>query len=106
MTSRFRSGRWWTGFLLPADCHRSEAEVSPQLARIIGIGCEKIWGVLRLSGEPPMTRFVANELSTAHWFDISAAKRDLGYYPEVSIEEGLKRLREWLPTSGLLAEKR
>jgi nucleoside-diphosphate-sugar epimerase len=81
-------------------------EVSPGVARLIGIGCETIWGVLKLSGEPPMTRFVANELSTAHWFDISAAKRDLGYYPEVSIEEGLQRLKEWLPVSGLLAEER
>jgi len=81
-------------------------EISPQFARFIGISCEKVWGLLRLSGEPPMTRFVANELSTAHWFDISAAKRDLGYCPEVSLEEGLKRLGEWLPTSGLLAEKR
>jgi nucleoside-diphosphate-sugar epimerase len=80
--------------------------ISPQLARIIGIGCEKIWGVLRLSGEPPMTRFVANELSTAHWFDISAAKRDLGYFPDVSIEEGLRLLREWLPASGLLPQGR
>lgn len=35
-----------------------------------------------------MTRFVAKELSTAHWFDISAARRDLGYQPEISIAEG------------------
>ena len=39
-----------------------------------------------------MTRFVARELTTAHWFDIAAARRDLGYEPKVSIEEGLKRL--------------
>jgi nucleoside-diphosphate-sugar epimerase len=73
-----------------------KGKVSPELARLIGGGCEKIWTLLKLSGEPPMTRFVANELSTAHWFDISAAKRDLGYYPEVSMDEGLKRLRDWL----------
>lgn len=83
-----------------------KGRISAEFARLIGIGCENIWGLLRLSGEPPMTRFVANELSTAHWFDISAAKRDLGYYPEVSIEEGLRRLREWLPASGLLAKER
>jgi 2-alkyl-3-oxoalkanoate reductase len=82
-----------------------KGRVSPEIARLIGRGCEKIWQLLGLAGEPPMTRFVASELSTAHWFDISAAKRDLGYCPEVSIEEGLRRLREWLPTSGLLAEK-
>ncbi len=83
-----------------------KGQVSPKVARLIGGGCEKLWKLLRLAGEPPMTRFVANELSTAHWFDISAAKRDLDYCPEVSIEEGLRRLSEWLPISGLLAEKR
>ena len=41
-----------------------------------------------------MTRFLAKQLSTAHWFDISAARRDLGYSPDVSIEEGLKRLEQ------------
>jgi nucleoside-diphosphate-sugar epimerase len=45
-----------------------------------------------VGGEPPMTRFVASQLSTSHWYDISAAKRDLGYEPKVSVEEGLKRL--------------
>jgi nucleoside-diphosphate-sugar epimerase len=73
-------------------------EISPGLARLVGTGCEKVWSLLHLAGEPPMTRFVADELSTAHWFDISAAKRDLGYCPEVSIEEGLERLRNWLAT--------
>ena len=50
----------------------------------------------RLTGnprEPRLTRFVVHELSTAHWFDISAARRDLGYSPGVSIDEGLDRLR-------------
>jgi len=83
-----------------------KGEISPEMARMIGGVCEKIWKLLRLAGEPPMTKFVASELSTAHWFDISAAKRDLGYYPDVSIKEGLRRLHEWLPVSGLLAEKR
>ena len=42
--------------------------------------------------EPPITRFVAHELCTAHWFDLSAARRDLGYAPRVSLEEGMQRL--------------
>ncbi len=42
--------------------------------------------------EPPMTRVLARELSTAHWFDLSAARRDLGYAPGVSLDEGLRRL--------------
>jgi nucleoside-diphosphate-sugar epimerase len=73
-----------------------KGKVSPEVARLVGSGCEKVWKLFRLGGEPPMTRFVASELSTAHWFDISAAKKDLGYNPEVTIEEGLTRLREWL----------
>jgi nucleoside-diphosphate-sugar epimerase len=61
-----------------------------------GALCEALWSVLKLSGEPPMTRFVAREMATAHWFDISAARRDLGYEPEITIDEGLKRLENWL----------
>jgi nucleoside-diphosphate-sugar epimerase len=46
-----------------------------------------------------MTRFVARELATSHWFDISAAKRDLGYSADISIDEGMKRLKTWLTES-------
>jgi nucleoside-diphosphate-sugar epimerase len=70
--------------------------IPPKLAYAAGCICEGLWGLLHLSGEPPMTRFVAHELATSHWFDISAARRDFGYNPEVSIEEGLLRLRHWL----------
>ena len=50
----------------------------------------------RQQQEPPMTRFLARQLSTTHWFNIDAARRDLGYEPRVSITEGLYRLQEWL----------
>ncbi|MBK5275529.1 MAG: NAD-dependent epimerase/dehydratase family protein [Desulfuromonadales bacterium] len=73
--------------------------IPPKLAYAAGCICEGLWGLLHLSGEPPMTRFVAHELATSHWFDISAARRDLGYHPEVSIEQGLLRLRHWLQNS-------
>lgn len=75
--------------------------ISPKAAYAIGALCEKLWGWLRLAGEPPMTRFVARELATAHWFDISAARRDFGYQPEVTIEEGLQKLQEWLQQTTL-----
>jgi len=35
------------------------------------------------------------QLTTAHWFNISAARHDLGYSPEVTIEQGMKKLEEW-----------
>ena len=57
---------------------------------------EIIYSALRLQREPPMTRFLAKQLSTAHWFDMSAARRDLGYRPAVSMEDGFRRLAESL----------
>jgi nucleoside-diphosphate-sugar epimerase len=74
--------------------------ISTGLARLAGAVCEGVYGLLRVKAEPPMTRFVANELATAHWFNIAAAKRDLGYRPQVSTEEGLKRLEAWLMETG------
>jgi nucleoside-diphosphate-sugar epimerase len=53
---------------------------------------EALWTVLPLKGEPPMTRFLAEQLSTTHWYDMAPARRDFGYVPQVSIGEGLARL--------------
>lgn len=68
----------------------------------IGLGwfLEACFRALRLPGEPRMTRFLARELSTAHWYDLTAARRDLGYAPRVSIEEGLGRLAASLREEG------
>lgn len=75
-----------------------KGSISPKAAYAIGTICEKLWGWFKLAGEPPMTRFVAKELATAHWFDISAARRDFGYQPEITVDEGLKQLQQWLAT--------
>ncbi|ABQ26197.1 NAD-dependent epimerase/dehydratase family protein [Geotalea uraniireducens] len=75
--------------------------VPPKVAYAAGVVCEGLWSLLHLAGEPPMTRFVARELATAHWFNISAARRDLGYVPQISIDEGLKRLKAWLAGASL-----
>lgn len=70
--------------------------VSATAAERIGSACESAYRLLRLRGEPPMTRFLAAQLSTSHWFDISAARRDFGYEPKVSTSEGMQRLAAWL----------
>jgi nucleoside-diphosphate-sugar epimerase len=75
-----------------ADLPPVTRTISPTLAYAAGWTLETAYRVLRLKGEPPMTRFLAKELSTAHWFNIDAARRDLGFEPLVSIEEGLQRL--------------
>lgn len=73
-----------------------EKSISPRFASLVGSLLEVFYRFFKLSGEPRMTRFVAKELSTAHWFNLAAAKADFGYRPEVSIDEGLKRLQSWL----------
>jgi nucleoside-diphosphate-sugar epimerase len=70
--------------------------ISHRAARLIGWCAEMIYAGLRLPGEPPMTRFVADALAKSHWFDIGAARRDLGYRPAVTTAQGLERLRAWL----------
>ena len=66
--------------------------VSPRLAIAAGTLLENGWKLFGLKSEPPLTRWSAVHLSTAHWFDISAAKRDLAYTPRISIAVGLKIL--------------
>jgi len=67
-----------------------------KMAWLVGALLEFVYKMFRIRGEPQMTRFLADELATAHWFDIRAAKKDLGYAPTVSIKEGLRRLEQWL----------
>jgi nucleoside-diphosphate-sugar epimerase len=62
----------------------------------IGAILEFAYRFFKLSGEPQMTRFLAFAVAKSHWFDISAAKKDLGYRPAVSTREGLERLTRYL----------
>lgn len=73
-----------------------ERAIPAELAWIIGALLEIIYKIFRIKTEPQMTRFVARELSTSHWYDINAAKKDLGYTPTINTEEGFIRLRKWL----------
>jgi nucleoside-diphosphate-sugar epimerase len=52
---------------------------------------ERAYGALGVSAEPPLTRLMVSQLTRSHWFDHSAAERDFGYRPRISIEEGLER---------------
>lgn len=62
------------------------------LARAAGGAIEKAWAVRPGVDEPPMTRFLAEQLSTAHWFDQRRTRRDLDWTPAVSIDDGLAQL--------------
>lgn len=81
---------------LPPVKHR----VPPELAYLCGWLLEKVYYLLGIIQEPLITRFLAKELSTAHWFDIVAARKDLDYHPEISIDEGFKRVETLLLQNG------
>ena len=84
--------------LVAAGQHPVKKSIPKGLAYAIGWVLECVYKSMGIASEPRMTRFLANELSRSHWFDISAAKRDLGYVPEVSLTEGLKQLKDWMKT--------
>lgn len=79
---------WINQLLVALDERPIRKQVPLRTAKAVGAICEGLWRVLPLRGEPPMTRFVAAELAKDHWFDLSAAKRDLGYTPRISMAEG------------------
>lgn len=56
---------------------------------------ELAWTLLPLKGDPPLTRFLAEQFATPHYYDIGAARRDFGYRPQIGIDEGLRRLHAW-----------
>jgi nucleoside-diphosphate-sugar epimerase len=90
---------WINHILALANLPPVRKSISLRSAWRVGAACEVVWRMLSRRTEPPMTRFLAAQLGTSHWFDISAARRDLGYAPAVSTEEGMRRLGEWLVRS-------
>ena len=60
----------------------------------LGSLVERLWPLV-FSSEPPVTRFIAEQLGTAHWFDQRVVKNDLKWVPSVTIDEGFRRLTQW-----------
>lgn len=79
--------------LAAADLPPIQRTISKAKALRIATWLEGIYHALHIRREPRLTRFLVHELTTAHWFDLTAARRDLGYAPKVSLDEGLRRLR-------------
>ncbi|MBS0204282.1 MAG: NAD-dependent epimerase/dehydratase family protein [Planctomycetes bacterium] len=79
-----------------ADLPPVQRRISAGAAYLAGSILEAVYRWTGRTDEPPMTRFVARQLATAHWFDITAARKDLGYAPKVTVDEGLQRLADWL----------
>jgi len=91
--------------LRAADAPEVDKCVPFPVAYALGAVLELGWRLLRVEGEPPMTRFLAEQLSTTHWYDISAAARDFGYRPRVSVAEGLAQTAAWWRREGAAASR-
>ncbi len=83
------------GILRAAGVEASPRVVPLRVATGVGTVVEKVWARLKPDEEPPLTRFLAEQLGTAHWFDPRPARDDLGWLPTVTIDEGLDRLAAW-----------
>ncbi len=57
-----------------------------------GAVVEGVWAATRRRDTPPLTRFLAEQLSTAHWFDQRRTRSVLRWTPRVGLEEGFTRL--------------
>jgi nucleoside-diphosphate-sugar epimerase len=68
--------------------------VSLALGIRLGSVVERLWPLVR-SSEPPITRFIAEQLGTAHWFDQRSVQQELQWAPSVTLDEGFKRLTQW-----------
>ena len=66
-------------------------KVSVGLAVGLATVAEGVWKTLGLTSDPPLTRFLAEEMATDHWFDISAARRELSFEPSCTVWEATER---------------
>jgi nucleoside-diphosphate-sugar epimerase len=76
--------------------------IPPMLASAVGAVAEAVWSgrllggrSARVSQDPPITRFVAEQLSTAHWFDQRHTRSALHWTPRLTLDDGLVELARW-----------
>lgn len=85
-------GEWINTLLGRAGLPPVTKRISANAAYRIGAVFESVYSLLRISSEPPMTRFLASQLAASHTYRIDKARRDFGYVPIVSVDEGLDRV--------------
>jgi nucleoside-diphosphate-sugar epimerase len=76
---------------VPAPTRR----VPTRAAAVAGGAVEAVWALTRRTDTPPLTRFLVEQLTTAHWFDQREARDALDWRPHVPLDDGFARLAEW-----------
>ena len=86
---------WLNALLGRIGLSPARGRVPLPVARAAGAAAEGVWSLLHLGGEPPLTRFVASQLATSHWYDLGPASTAFGYAPVVGPEEALEKTVAW-----------
>ncbi|MCU0871948.1 MAG: NAD-dependent epimerase/dehydratase family protein [Pirellulaceae bacterium] len=84
--------QWIDEILAIAGIPRVAKSISFPAAWRLGAALETVHRLFRSAREPRMTRFLAAQLAKHHFFDIRRAQADFGYSPQISTEEGMRRL--------------
>lgn len=94
-------GELMIGIAEAGGAPRPKFRVAPSVARFAGSLVERVW---EWTGphedEPPMTRFLAEQLSTAHWFDQRHTQEVLNWTPRISVDQGLLALARHVRRTG------
>jgi nucleoside-diphosphate-sugar epimerase len=91
---------WINSILALAHLPPVTRSISFRRAWLLGVGLERLYKTLGIPGEPPMTRFLAAQLATSHYFNLRRARQDFGYQPKVDTATGMQRLSQWLAQGG------
>ena len=84
--------------ILTAIVRAAGLQISPRsipFAPAFAAGAAAETLLARRGVEPPVTRFLVEQLATAHWFDQRETRRLLDWQPEVGLDEGMRRLADW-----------
>ena len=70
-----------------------DKSIPAPVARAAAVACEVAWKLLPLPGAPPLTRLASWLVTRECTLSIEKARRELGYAPVVTREQGLAELR-------------
>ena len=65
------------------------------LGLLAGTAIDSLWAATGRTDTPPLTHFLAEQLTTAHWFDQRRTRTLLRWSPRVGLEAGFERLAIW-----------
>ncbi|MDR2170991.1 MAG: NAD-dependent epimerase/dehydratase family protein [Planctomycetaceae bacterium] len=87
---------WIDEVLAACGLPKVTKSISFNKAWLLGTVLEAWYKIVRLQGEPLMTRFLAAQLAQTHYLNIEKAKKDFNYKPIISMTEGMEKLKKWL----------